>query len=133
MCIPDYLVYGEEVQGYSGMYEVEYWSNPGQPLGSVYQQNMPCAVCSGTKRKFLMVPAQESCPRQWRMEYYGYLMAPHATDNYQAPFVCVDNDPDVVAGKGKDTNQPQNVETTCNGLPCLPHGQQELTCVVCTL
>ena len=133
---PEYLAYAPGVQGHSRIYGAEYFSRPGQPLGSVFVHNIPCAVCSGTKTRVLMIPAKVNCPPQWQREYYGYLMAPHSTGNYRASFICVDKDPEVVPGEAGNeaSNDPHHVEATCDGLLCPPYDpQKELTCVVCTL
>ena len=133
---PEYLDFFEDVQGNSGVYGVEYWSYLGQPLGSVFQENIPCAVCSGTKSTILMIPAKVTCPTQWRREYYGYLMAPHSTGNYRSSFICVDKAPEVVPGEAADTDSCDvvHVEATCEGLSCSSYDpEKELTCVVCTL
>ena len=134
---PEYLAYAPGVQGHSLIYGAEYWSHPGQPLESVHQHNMPCAVCCGNRSKVLMIPAKVNCPLQWQREYYGYLMAPHSLYNYRASFICVDKDPELVPGEAGNvdgSNDPHHVEATCDGLLCPPYDpQKELTCVVCTL
>ena len=83
-----------------------------------------------------MIPAKVNCPPQWQREYYGYLMAPHSTNDYRASFICVDKDPEVVCDEAGDTGVGSNnhVEATCDGLLCPPYDpEKELTCVVCTL
>ena len=50
--------YKENVQ----VYGTEYWPHSGQPLTSVQQCNMPCAVCSGNRSRVLMIPA--NCGRE---------------------------------------------------------------------
>ena len=135
---PEYLEYGPEVQSTSPIYGVEYYPHKGQPLFSVHQHNMPCAVCSGTKTRVLMIPAKVNCPPQWQREYYGYLMGPHDTSNYRASYICVDKDPEVVPGQmhinNPNSNNPHHVEATCHGLACPPYNQEkELACVVCSL
>ena len=128
--------YAPGVQGKSYIYGVELHPHGG-PFASVRQQNMPCAVCSGTKTRVLMIPARVSCPPQWQREYSGYLMAPHSTSNYRNSFMCVDKHPEVVPGQEGDTdgsNDPHHVEATCEGLPCPPYNpEKELTCVICTM
>ena len=119
LCIPEdpeYLDFLANVQGTTIVYGVEYRSRVGQPLGSVFQENVPCAVCSGTKSTVLMIPAKVTCPTQWRREYYGYLM--------------------VVPGEAADTESCEvaHVEATCEGLSCSSYDpEKELTCVICTL
>ena len=142
LCMPDdpeYLNYGPGVQNYGRVSGVEYIhvARLGQALSHLILQNMPCAVCSGTKTRVLMIPAKVSCPPQWQREYYGYLMAPHATGHYRASYMCVDKHPEAVPGEYGDSplsSDPHQVEATCSGLQCPPYDpEKELTCVVCTL
>ena len=84
---PEYDDYAAGVQGYSSITGVEYFPYGG-PLNTVQSDNMPCAVCRGIRSKVLMIPAKMTCPPQWQKEYAGYLMAPHATGNYRAAFMC---------------------------------------------
>ena len=140
LCMPDdpeYLNYSPGVQGYSHIYGVEYWPFSGQPLMSIQQQNMPCAVCSGNRSRVLMIPAKVNCPPQWEREYFGYLMGPTSLNNYRASFQCVDKDAESVPGEAGDANWSHDrvhVEATCDGLPCPPYdSHKELTCVVCTM
>ena len=134
--IPEYESYAPGVQRKSYIYGVELHPHGG-PFASVRQQNMPCAVCSGTKTRVLMIPARVSCPPQWQREYSGYLMAPHSTSNYRNSFMCVDKHPDVIPWQEGDTNgsnDPHHVEATCEGLPCPPYNpEKELTSVICTM
>ena len=41
---PEYLAYAPGVQGHSVIYGAEYWSRPGEPLGSVNQHKAMCSV-----------------------------------------------------------------------------------------
>ena len=139
LCMPDdpeYSVYAAGVQGTSTIYGAEYHSRTDQPFGDVHLDNIPCGVCSGIQSKVLMIPAKMNCPTNWQREYYGYLMAPHTTGDYRAAFLCVDKDPEVVAGQGHNnplSNNPHHVEASCDGLACPPYDQEkEITCVVCT-
>ena len=132
---PEYLDFLANVQGTTIVYGVEYRSRVGQPLGNVFLENIPCAVCSGTKSTVLMIPAKVTCPTQWRREYYGYLMAPHSIGNYRSSFICVDKAPEVVPGEAADTESCEvaHVEATCEGLSCSSYDpEKELTCVICT-
>ena len=138
LCMPDdpeYSEYAAGVQGRSTIFGAEYYPY-NEPLSDVHVDNIPCAVCCGNQSKVLMIPAKMSCPPDWQREYCGYLMAPHNIYNYRAAFLCVDKDPEVVAGQGHDnarSNDAVHVEASCDGLACPPYDQEkELTCVVCT-
>ena len=42
------------------------------PLHSVSGHNVPCAVCyAPTRGTIVMIPAQNTCPSSWTLEYYG--------------------------------------------------------------
>ncbi len=140
ICLPDnpqYLDYQAGVQGYSLIYGTEFESEE-QPLSSVFQQNVACAVCYASNRSVhLMIPARYECPTGWTREYYGYLMS-EATlygGYHRTMFECVDNDPDAVPGESANSNPAQmhHVEAVCFGLDCPPYDPaKELTCMVCT-
>ena len=139
---PDYLQYASGNQGRNYVFGVEYEPVSGQPFyvqPDVHAHNVPCAVCMATSRcSLLMIPAKTNCPTSWTTEYVGYLMS---TDrNYALPteYVCVDKDPESVAGLdainwGQGSGIFGHVEASCNGLSCAPYvAGRELTCVVCT-
>ena len=132
---PEYGRYAPGVQNHAPIYGVEYQLNGGSPLPSIYQHNVPCAVCHvSTRAAVLMIPAWRHCPSQWTLEYTGYLM----TERYnhgKATYECVDKDAESVPGSHAYTNGGvfYHVEANCNGLACPPYDpQKELTCAVCT-
>ena len=139
---PDYLQYASGVQGYSYVYGVEYDPNSGQPFNvqpDVNNHNAPCAVCKATSRCcLLMIPAKTNCPTSWTTEYVGYLMTSRQNHDLPTEYVCVDKDPESVAGlDAVNWNQGgqilYHVEASCNGMACPPYdAEKELTCVVCT-
>ena len=136
---PDYLDYKAGVQGASPIYGAEYQTGYsdyiGGPLASVYDHNVPCAVCCTTARVMvLMLPAKTQCPPSWTLEYNGYLMT-EFYNHYRRTFECVDKDPECIPGSAGDENGAlfYHTEATCTGLPCPPYDpQKELTCAVCT-
>ena len=138
LCLPDdpqYLSYqsGHQVTGY--LYGAEYESIDRQPFRSVNQHNVPCAVCSVSRGRLLMIPARTSCPSSWTREYYGYLMAERFSHVSRSTYECVDSSPESVPGSAGDRDGAQfyHVEATCSGLPCPPYGAgREVTCAVCT-
>ncbi len=129
ICLPDnpqYLDYQDGVQGYSLIYGTESESEE-QPLSSVFQQNVACAVYYASNRSVhLMIPARYECPTAWTREYYGYLMSGatlYYSGYHRTMFECVDNDPDAVPGESANPNTAQmhHVEAVCFGLDCPPY------------
>ena len=132
---PDHLQYTSGVQGNSYIYGVEYRPHS-QPLRSVNDHNVPCAVCHVTTRAtLLMIPAKVNCPTNWTTEYTGYLMTAHYA-HYRSTYECIDKDPESVSGlNSRDSNAYlYHVEPQCSyGFSCPPYDREkELTCVVCS-
>ena len=138
LCLPDnpqYLEYGIGVQGYSPLHGTEYEIVSGQPLHSVNNHNVPCAVChSSTRASVIMIPARLSCPSTWTLEYSGYLMSEYYA-YHRSSTECVDKNPEAVSGCAGNTNGAlfHHMEATCNCILCPPYvAEKELTCAVCT-
>ena len=78
-----------------------------------------------------MIPAKTTCPAEWTMEYFGYLMSERGS---RTLYTCVDRNMEAIPGT--DNNGGGNfwhVEANCNGLSCPPYNpEKELTCVVCS-
>ena len=120
----------------SRIYGVEY-----QPDAStrffvdVNDHDAPCAVCEVQGRsQVLMIPAKQTCPAGWTLEYEG-LLASEKSSHDGGEYACVSNDPETTpAGH---TNEYGGrlfvVEATCDTLPCPPYvAGYELSCVICT-
>jgi hypothetical protein len=137
LCLPEEPVYSNYfpgVQNWSPLYGAEYQTYSKSPILHVHDHNVPCAVCSTTRSKLLMIPAKSDCPTNWTLEYNGYLMTEYYTHNRNS-FECVDKDPDSIPGSAANINGAlfYHVEATCNGIHCPPYDpQKELTCAVCT-
>ncbi|KXJ29231.1 Short-chain collagen C4 [Exaiptasia diaphana] len=136
---PKYASYNDAHQKWSAyMYGAEYQTKQSYNpfLTDPYNHDAPCAVCFVPNRNVkLMIPATYECPAGWSREYWGYLMAEHCYHKNQKGFICVDRDPEVVKGSGRDHDQAllYAVEGRCGSLPCLPYVEgRELTCAVCT-
>ena len=132
---PKYGAYDPGVQGHSPLHGSEYQVNTASPLPNINDHNVPCAVCSVTRRsRILVVPGWNDCPSTWTLEYSGYLMAEHYTHNRNT-FECVDKDPESISGSTSNVDGAlfYHVEADCDGIPCPPYDpQKELTCAVCT-
>ena len=135
---PDYITAPRSTSAtlFSTLYGAEYQTRDG-PQHSLYNQNVPCAVCyASTRAAMIMVPAKTQCPSSWTREYYGYLMTEREhTSHYRSSFDCVDVNPDVVPGGAANTNGAlfQYVVASCNGLQCPPYqANRVVSCAVCT-
>jgi len=158
LCLPDeprWKGYLNNTQAPAGwLYGVEYRTNHGANnnhdilLSGInnggsqdYHRNpTPCAVCYVPDRSAqLMIPASDTCPDDWTLEYDGYLMSEHSFPTSagvrdSTSYICVDGAPEVAAGT---THQVQAivlfVKVGCGTLPCskYPDGR-ELACAVCT-
>ena len=131
---PDNVQQGDQSGAY--VYGVEYErSHSDRFFASVHDQDAPCAVCEVQGRsQVLMIPAKQTCPDGWTLEYEG-LLASESHSHDGGEFVCVSNDPETTpAGH---TNEYGGrlfvVEATCDTLPCPPYvAGYELSCVICT-
>ena len=144
LCLPEQPQYSNYTAGTQGgrayLYGAEYQTGGIHgdigPLHSVYQHNVPCAVCyTSTRETVVMIPARLTCPSSWTREYYGYLMA-EKHNHHRSMLECVDHSPQTVPGSSANTNGVLffHTEVKCNyGIPCPPYDtQKEVTCVVCT-
>ena len=101
---PEYMQYASGVQGHSYLYGMEYRLQPYQPLHSVNEHNIPCAVCyTGTRVTVMMIPAKIHCPSGWTVEYTGFLMSEGSSDT-RSNYECVDYDPQSVWTKWTQYN-----------------------------
>jgi len=50
--------------------------------------DMPCAVCHiQTRTQQILIPARDSCPADWTLEYWGYLVTSYSTHILQSCFI----------------------------------------------
>ena len=101
---------------------------------NIHDQDVPCAVCEVKGRTTLkMFPARTSCYKGWHLEYNGYMMTTYQSEN-RANVKCVDANPEVILGQGRNSNGDLFYFIEAAGqLPTYtyPRGKM-LTCVVCT-
>ena len=120
------------------LYGVEYEFNGNALPRSVFDTEMPCAVCYlPTKSTVFVQPAKYSCPSGWHSEYNGYLFsdAEHSSRGGRKDTICVDLNAQAVPGSAANTNPAPAVmmRATCNGLNCPPYNTGGLlTCAVCS-
>ncbi|CAH1250391.1 COL6A5 [Branchiostoma lanceolatum] len=134
---PQWGRYQNGVQAYSAyMHGAQYRIGTNVPFGSTLDaHDAPCAVCYvPTRSSMLMIPARNTCPTAWTEEYDGYLMAASYITRDAKEFICVDEQPETVAGRrGRQGARLYPVEARCGSLPCPSYVEgRELTCVVCT-
>jgi hypothetical protein len=101
-------------------------------MTSLHDYDARCVVCETPKSTTIMVPGTQVCPSGWTLEYSGYLMGNHYTQN-ASEFICMDASP---TQSGSPVNNNGTLfyptEAECGSLPCLPYVQdRELTCAVC--
>ena len=107
---------------------------------SVTGKRIPCSVCMiSNKGSHMMVPGENFCPPDWKLEYWGYLMASHYT-HHKSNWVCVDSQPEALEVSTSGSNQvywyPTEIE--CGAIPCSrtkPNAyvqDREVTCSVCS-
>ena len=99
-----------------------------------------CAACKirGRDSK-IMIPGHIQCPKNWVLEYRGYLMA-QETHLPRTEYICVDETPEFINGTerlSQGAGLLHFVETACGALPCRRVGpyykkHYELSCVVCS-
>jgi hypothetical protein len=134
---PTWLNYVDGYQEYRGAVYGTETDIPASPFFkyAVYEQDMPCAVCSSERSTTLMIPARKNCYPGWTLEYYGYLVSAAATHYNGYENVCLDGEPDFLdhGAKSDDEHVFHLVEGHCGSLPCPPYVDgRELACVVCS-
>ncbi|CAH1782895.1 unnamed protein product [Owenia fusiformis] len=133
------LMYGAEYQfetasGHPNPFDGDNAPTPGD-RESLYESDVPCAVCSVPRSTSIMIPAWKTCPDAWHFEYTGYLVSEYAKHGGRRTFECMDAAPEGVPGSGANKNGAlfYAVEASCGSLPCPNYKDgAELTCVVCT-
>ena len=107
-----------------------------QSSGKVlHQQDPPCVVCRSPRSSVHMIPARNLCYGDWNLEYTGYLVGGHYGHTAASEFICLDEDPEVVAGGEANKNGKlfYFAEARCGSLKCPPYiNGRELTCAVCS-
>ncbi|XP_045215587.2 short-chain collagen C4-like [Mercenaria mercenaria] len=102
---------------------------------SIHDHNPPCAVCETERPNIMMIPGRTTCYYDWTVEYIGYLAAGHVSHPAASQYICLDEDPEVVASGGTNENGKllYLAEAKCGSLPCPPFDDgRVLSCVVCS-
>ena len=132
LCLPPYAeYYSQSSSGSQYIYGVEYEISGVNSHAD--QRNMPCSLCKVTGRSTLaMIPTHYECPRGWRKEYNGYIMAGAHNQDGSSMYNCIDKNLEQISGSGGDNNGHRlyTIYTVCGHyFPC---SSTEMTCVVCT-
>jgi len=143
LCLPTKPLWGEYDDGsntaariYGAEYEIFRSYSNRFFKKNVGEGDVPCAVCRSIRTSLLMIPGRNACYDGWSVEYTGYLSAGYYSHYAASEYVCLDADPDVIAGSQRDHNGKlfYMTEAKCGSLPCPPYVEgRELTCVVCSL
>ena len=134
LCLPSDPSIGPVEGGSSYLYGTEYQGNFGKQ--HTYDEDVPCAVCRSPQHtSTLMIPARDHCYPGWNMQYTGRLASSYYDHPSGKNYVCVDKDPDYIAGGLENKNGAlfYEVSTVCGSLPCPPYTNgSTVLCVVCT-
>ena len=81
-----------------------------------------------------MIPARNSCPSSWTLEYDGFLMS-EGPNNFRSSFICVDKSREAIPGFGRhaDSTDLFVCRVDCPSLNCLPFDDtMAVGCAVCS-
>ncbi|XP_045170003.2 uncharacterized protein LOC123532603 [Mercenaria mercenaria] len=142
LCFPEEPVWGiyedsEQVAGtvYGAEYEL-HGRNMDKFFGrTMLNHDVPCSVCRTKRPSVLFVPGRNICFDGWTLEYSGYLTSGHDSHHASTRYVCLDVNPEIIAGGVSDADGKlfYFVEARCGSLKCPPYvNGRELTCAVCS-
>ena len=96
-------------------------------FGTTSGDDIPCAVCRTTDNSVMMIPARVSCNDGWTKQYRGYLGAGYYSHDAASEYVCVDENPEAVPGRGTSNYGKliYIVQTACGSLPCPPYSTDQ--------
>nr|KAG5713930.1 hypothetical protein BaRGS_024557 [Batillaria attramentaria] len=114
------------------IYGAEYENHP-EPT---HDKDVVCAVCATSGRAMnLMMPAKNTCPAGWNLEYTGHLMAGYHGHGSATEFLCMDSAMETDHSSEKNDNGKlfYYVLGQCGSLNCPPYeNDRVLTCSVCS-
>lgn len=138
LCLHQEPTWNEYVEGFQTadrIYGAEYQTGEYPARKHLLGHDVPCAVCRIPRSNVYMLPGRNVCDGNYRLEYSGYLMTEHYTHASNTEYVCMDDQPESVAGghEGKGGRYFYHVEASCGSLRCPPYFTgRELTCAVCS-
>ncbi|VDI73846.1 Hypothetical predicted protein, partial [Mytilus galloprovincialis] len=137
LCLPSDPENGNAYSyGNDGLYGAEYYINSGTKpsglTGSLFQKEVPCAVCRRKEKvSVLMIAGRKSCYKGWQSEYSGFLMSEYKT-HHNKDFICIDEDAVPFDDRKSSENSASfyPVRAKCGSLRCPPY--KDNTEVFCT-
>ena len=135
LCLPEEPNYNGLNTKSKGSVSFLYGTEYEGPIVGNHDHGAPCALCYVSGRAVQeMIPATTKCPRGWKREYYGYIMA--AYYGYKrTEYTCIDKAQKSRPGSAGNQNGAllYHVRATCTGIHCPPYDPKKaLTCVVCS-
>lgn len=134
---PTYASFSDGNQNGALIYGITYESSGLSPdFDSVYHRTAPCAVCFSPTDANIMYPGRTDCPKNWKVEYTGYVMAEWYT-SYKGNWACVDEKPESIKSQVGSQARWYMTEIECGSIWCRNQEgryiqNRELTCSVCT-
>ena len=138
---PSYdLQYSDDDQDGARLYGVKYGTSGyglGGSFSSVSSYTIPCAVCfTSSVYSITMVSGRGDCPRDWKIEYSGYLFAAHYS-HYKSNWVCIDGKPDTLSYHSGSGGWWYPTEIECGSISCdnvegRYSQNKEVSCAVCS-
>ncbi|CAB4016537.1 short-chain collagen C4-like isoform X3 [Paramuricea clavata] len=133
LCLPLKPIFekvGSGNQGSNYIYGTEYEIGHAQKHlfenSKLHDHDAPCAVCHTESRgSHMMIPARNTCPSGWTLEYKGYIMSEHHGHKGRTQYICVDGKAEATFGSHVNKNGAllYFVEGACGSLPCPPYVQ----------
>ncbi|KAH3706653.1 uncharacterized protein LOC127856995 [Dreissena polymorpha] len=120
----------------STIHGAEYQTHSSTLHSSIFDQEVPCAVCRTTVSTTVMIPGRLACFDGWKMQYRGFLMAERDIHPNNKQFVCVDENPEIAEGSS-NANEDGGLFhfqfPKCGSLKCPPYTERfAMSCVVCS-
>ena len=138
---PQYLTHSDSNNAGAQLYGAQYqWNSQVAAFRGVNSKRIPCTVCMiADKGSHVMVPGENFCPSEWKLEYWGYLMAAYYS-HQKSNWVCVDSQPEALDLPASGSSQTlwYPTEVQCGSIQCSrsrPNAyvrDREVTCAVCS-
>lgn len=130
--LPANEIHPQQPYHQGSIYGAEYQFN----YGNVHlDDDVPCAVCY-VPAAVLMIPAKNSCPTSWLLQYSGILTTNSDDFKSSSEFVCLDDNPQYIEGTRRNNDDGKlfyPVHAICGSLPCPPYvNNTYLRCCVCS-
>ncbi|XP_060571948.1 uncharacterized protein LOC132730108 [Ruditapes philippinarum] len=105
------LIYGAEDETHDSIWD------------KLVNHDIPCVVCHVPRSSIIMIPGRDDCPGNFKLEYWGYLMAGRFNHQAGTEYLCFDGNP-IAAEYSSPVNQDGAlfyfVQAVCGSLKCRP-------------